>query len=234
MHPMKVTSRRFLPAKGCYEVRLEDGSRLWASPELEDRLSDALPRDELGRLRAESEYLHARDYALRAIGRREHFISEIRQRLYRRGIGGAVVHRLLAELTDEGLLNDERAARAFTEERLSRGLIGPFRIVSDLVKRGLSKEHARRIVAEVSPPDYEEEVLNRFVNRSAASYRRKLADEIERALGDAERTNKLGGKPGVIRYLRAKYLGKIRSKLVNAGFTGELASRTARRIVSEE
>jgi SOS response regulatory protein OraA/RecX len=234
MHRMKVASRRFLPAKGCYELRLEDRSRLWASPELEEQLPDTLGRDELARLRAESEYLHARDYALRAIGRREHFVSEIRQRLYRRQVTGGAIRRLVDELVDEGLLDDNRAARAFTEERLSRGLIGPFRIVSDLVKRGLSKEHARRIVAEVSPPEYEDEVLDRFVARRAESYRRKLADEVERTLGDTERTNKLGGKPGVIRYLRAKYLGKIRSKLVSAGFTGELASRTARRIVFEE
>jgi len=234
MPQMLVKSRRYLPSKGCYELRLEDGSRLWASMELDDRLSDALNRDELARLLAESEYLHARDYALRAIGRREHFAKEIWQRLEKRQASTAVIGRILRELTDGGLLDDERAARAFTEEKLARGLVGPFRIISDLVKRGLGKDQARRIVAEVMPSNYEEDTLNRFAGRQAAAYRRKIAGELERKLGDSERTKKLGGRPGVIRHLRLKYLSKIRSKLVGAGFNGELASRTAQRIVFKE
>jgi len=234
MPQMLVKSRRYLPSKGCYELRLEDGSRLWASLELDDRLSDTLKRDDLAQLLAESEYLHARDYALRAIGRREHFAKEIWQRLQKRQASGAVIGRVLRELTDGGLLDDERAARAFTEEKLARGLVGPFRIIAELVIRGLNKDQARRIVAEVSPPNYEEDALNRFAKRQAAAYRRKLTDELERTLGDSERTKKLGGRPGVIRHLRLKYLGKIRSKLVGAGFASELAMRIAQRIVFDE
>jgi len=234
MPQMLVKARRYLPSKGCYELRLEDGSRFWASLELDDRLSDTLNRDDLAQLLAESEYLHARDYALRAIGRREHFVKEIWQRLQKRQISGAVIGKVVRELTDGGLLDDERAARAFTEEKLARALVGPFRIIADLVKRGLSKDQARRIVTEVSPSNYEEDALNRFVKRRAAAYQRQLAGELERVLDDSERIKKLGGRPGVIRHLRLKYLGKIRSKLVGAGFTGELAFRIAQRIVFEE
>jgi len=231
---MRVKSRRYLPSKGCYELRLEDGSRVWASPELDGRLSDTLSRDEFAQLLAESEYLHARDYVLRAIGRREHFAKEIWQRLEKRQVSRGVIGRLLREMTGDGLLDDERAARAFTEEKLSRALVGPFRIISDLVKRGLGKDQAREIVSDVAPSDYEENALNRFAKRRAAIYRKQMASELERVLGDSERTKKLGGRNGVVRHLRAKYLAKIRSKLVGAGFTGELASRAAQRIVLEE
>ena len=231
---MLVKSRRYLPSKGCYELRLEDGSRLWASLEIEERLSDTLSRGEFERLLAESEYLHAKDYALRAIGRREHFVKEIWQRLEKRQISPDAIGRLVRELTDGGLLDDERAARAFVEEKLSRALVGPFRIISDLVKRGLGKDQARRLVGEVAPPDYEENALNRFAKRRAATYQKQMAAELERTLRDSERTKKLGGKPGVARHLRAKYLAKIHSKLVGAGFTAELASRTAQRVVFAE
>ena len=234
MPQMLVKSRRYLPSKGCYELRLEDGSRLWASLELDGRLSDTLSRDDIAQLLAESEYLHARDYALRAIGRREHFAKEIWQRLEKRQMSQGVIGRVLREMTDGGLVDDERAARAFTEEKLSRALVGPFRIISDLVKRGLGKDEAHRIVTEVSPLGYEEDALTRFVKRRAAMYQKQMAAELERVLGDSERTKKLGGRTGALRHLRAKYLAKIRSKLVGAGFTGELALLTAQRIVREE
>ncbi len=234
MRPMKVVSRRFMQAKGCYELRFSDGSRFWASAELVEELGEEPAAARMRLLAAESAYLQARDYALRALGRHELFERELSDRLRERQVDRAAIQRVVAELKCEGYLDDERAGRDFARAKAGSRLVGPHRIVSELRKRGIAADRARELVAEVCPPDYEETCLARFVERQGGSYRRKLAQELERVLANQDRIKRMGGRAGAEFHLQSKYLGTIHAKLISAGFTSSAASGAARRIVFGE
>jgi len=230
---MEVKSRRYLAAKGCWELRLEDGRAFWAA-EAEDWLAGELTEAQVNRLAEASDYMHAKDYCLRALGRREHFSKELRDKLTQRGIPPQAIGRMLRELRRDELLDDMRAAKSFVCEKTSSGMNGARKIVSELAKRGMALDEARRLVAEAATPEYEAVQIAKFTRKYAAGYRERMQRELERTLADEEKVKKAGGAKGAEYKLRMKYMDKIRAKLVAAGFTGEAASNAARRIISGE
>jgi SOS response regulatory protein OraA/RecX len=231
---MKVTSRRYLAARGCWELRLEGGAAYWAEPELASKLAEELTPQDLQRLEETSSLLKARDFALRALGRREHFTKELREKLQRRETPPTVIARIIRELQRDGLQDDMRAARALIRDQQAKGLVGARKLASELVRRGMALEEARRLAAEASPAVVEGEMVCTFVERYGKAYVQKMQRELERTLADDEKVKKAGGAKGVEYKLKMKYLDKVRTKLIAAGFTSEAATNAARRIISGE
>lgn len=87
-------------------------------------------------------------YSLAALGRRELTERQVRARLVRRGCVADDIDAAIARLRREGLLDDQRAARAFarTEARVKRR--GPLRIQRTLETMGIDRETARTATAE--------------------------------------------------------------------------------------
>lgn len=76
--------------------------------------------------------------AVDLLARREHFRRELETKLGRRGYDAGDIEQALARLEREKLLDDERAARQFTEQRLRRGPLGRRRLARDLRRKGAS------------------------------------------------------------------------------------------------
>lgn len=81
----------------------------------------------------------ARTAALNLLARREHSVFEMRQKLRARGFEVDDVQSVLATLTAEGLLSDDRFSEAFVNYRMARGL-GPTRIAAELQQRGIDAQ----------------------------------------------------------------------------------------------
>jgi regulatory protein len=84
-----------------------------------------------------SELERALDLAHRAVGRREHTISELRSVLERKRVGPGAIDAAVAELCEQGLLDDARFARRFTEDKRELERWGSERIARDLHRRGI-------------------------------------------------------------------------------------------------
>jgi regulatory protein len=87
-----------------------------------------------------SELERALDLAHRAVGRRDRTISELRTVLERKRVGPRAIDAAVAELCEEGLLDDARYARRFTEEKRELERWGSERIARDLHRRGISPD----------------------------------------------------------------------------------------------
>lgn len=74
--------------------------------------------------------------ALRLLARREHSVRELRDKLAAREVADDIIDRLLAELTESGLLSDRRFAEIYVRGRVERGY-GPQRIQAELRERGI-------------------------------------------------------------------------------------------------
>lgn len=95
-----------------------------------------------------SELERALDLAHRAVGQRDRTISELRTVLERKRVGPGAIDAAVAELREEGLLDDARYARRFTEDKRELERWGSERIARDLHRRGIPPD-----LIEAAVPD---------------------------------------------------------------------------------
>lgn len=98
------------------------------------------------------------------LARREHSRRELERKLVQREFEPALVARVLDELIDEGLLDNQRFAEAFVRSRIVRGK-GPLKILAELSERGVGQAQAEQALA-ASETDWaavaEEALAKRF------------------------------------------------------------------------
>ena len=81
----------------------------------------------------------ARKAAMDLLSRREHSRKQLVDKLRQRGFEAAEISPVLDKLEKENLLNDERFAESYLNQRIQRGF-GPLRIRQELVERGISSD----------------------------------------------------------------------------------------------
>jgi regulatory protein len=79
-----------------------------------------------------------RERALALLARRDHAAAELASLLARDGHADEEIAQLIVELTQEGVLNDERYAHNFVGYHAARGQ-GPVRIAAELRQRGIGE-----------------------------------------------------------------------------------------------
>ena len=104
----------------------------------------------------------ARTAALRMLARREHSEAELVRKLVRKQVSLDAARRTVVALSNENLVSDERFAEAFVRVRIRRGF-GPARIAADLNERGVDSE-----------------LIDRWVDRDDAKWRKRCADAAQR------------------------------------------------------
>jgi regulatory protein len=130
---------------------------------------------------AELRLQHARDVAWRALGRRDRTVAEIARLLHRKRVEPAMIEIVVADLCEQGYLDDERYARQFADDRRRLDGWGAERIERRLRALGIAGE---LIAAAVGERDHEGEL-----EAAVALLRRRFPDppatprDCERALG---------------------------------------------------
>lgn len=81
------------------------------------------------------------DLAFRFIGRRDRTVAEVRRHLEGKGVEEAEVDAAVAELAEQGYLDDGRYAQRFVEDRVTLDGWGSDRIERKLVDLGVDREH---------------------------------------------------------------------------------------------
>jgi regulatory protein len=79
--------------------------------------------------------------ALKALGAKERTEAELADWLRGRGVEEAELAEVLARLVEEGMLDDERFARRYAEDKRELASWGPERIREALAARGVAAEH---------------------------------------------------------------------------------------------
>jgi regulatory protein len=89
------------------------------------------------------------EYALRALSGRAQSIGELREKLRRRAEQEGDVDDVLAQLKENGYLDDRRFAESFANARLSNEKFGSSRVVRDLRQRRVAPSLAEGAVKQV-------------------------------------------------------------------------------------
>lgn len=81
------------------------------------------------------------DIAFRFLGRRDRTVAEVRAHLAKKGVGEEDIERAVAELAEQGYLDDARYAQRFVEDRVNLDGWGSDRIERKLIELGVEREH---------------------------------------------------------------------------------------------
>jgi regulatory protein len=93
---------------------------------------------------------HALDVAYRHLGRRDRTVAEVRRQLEVKGVEPATIDAAVAELHDQGYLDDARYAQRFAEDRRTLDAWGAERIERRLREVGVPRAHIDAALATQS------------------------------------------------------------------------------------
>lgn len=106
---------------------------------------------------AEEERQAAYRYAIRYIGRAMRSGKEVRDKLKEKGYGPALIRHVVERLQEQGFVDDAAYAEALANQRLKHNRKGRLWIRHELAKKGISKQEAERVLAELDPEDEREQ-----------------------------------------------------------------------------
>jgi regulatory protein len=99
---------------------------------------------------AEERLQHGLDLSYRYLGRRDRTVLEVRRHLEAKRVEPGTIEATVAELTEQGYLDDARYAQRFTEDRRNLDAWGNDRIERKLRTVGVAPELIERAVADTS------------------------------------------------------------------------------------
>jgi regulatory protein len=99
---------------------------------------------------AEERLQHGLDLSYRYLGRRDRTVLEVRRHLEAKRVEPDTIEATVAELTEQGYLDDARYAQRFTEDRRNLDAWGSDRIERKLRTVGVAPELIESAVADTS------------------------------------------------------------------------------------
>ena len=138
-------------------IRLS-GGRFFSVPEaaaVACVLGAVLSNDDIANLERLDQYLRARDKALRLFAVRSRSRKEIDSALRTLGIADAIRKGVIAELEEQGLVDDARFACELVSVRKDTRRVGPHRLRADLSKLGVNRAVADRALSSYGTDEQE-------------------------------------------------------------------------------
>jgi regulatory protein len=114
------------------------------------------------------------EYAVGALGRRMRSVAELKRLLRPRveaetEYGQTLVELVIRRLKDQGYLNDEKYAAAYSSFRRDNEKFGRFRVISDLKAKGVHGQVIEKAVATAYDAVNEEQHAREFLKRKRLS-----------------------------------------------------------------
>ncbi len=156
--------------------------------DLDHAKDDSLSEYQLEVLENASNYMKIREKILSLLAVREHSVFELQRKTKQKFFKSItknfsnLFNRCIEEMQEKDFQSDERFTRHFVKFRILNKLQGPFKILNDLQSRGISRELAEDILAEIGSHeiwikktiDCLEYLLKKNKKLFDVSYRQKL------------------------------------------------------------
>ncbi|NJD23742.1 MAG: regulatory protein RecX [Melioribacter sp.] len=172
------------------------------------RKNDLIDDKKIEFLISASEFQKAKDSAFRFLGRRHHSTSELRTKLIKKKYSKEIIEKILTDLTDKKLLDDEQFAEAFLEERSVKKKIGINKLKAELYKKGINRNIIEKTLLSVDHELSYEQALD-LAKHKIDSIKRKETD-------------------------RRKIKAKLYSSLSSRGFESDLIVKIFNELLKED
>ncbi len=120
-------------------------------------------------LKHQAEYVSAMRKALEYLAGREYSVQQLYHKLVQKGFSEEIIQKVLSVLQKEGSIDEERFCRSWILSRLKKHPEGSVKMKAGLMKAGIKRIMAEKILSELYP---EEEQL-RMLQRAAEKLERR-------------------------------------------------------------
>jgi len=154
--PETIVERKPRPRDRVW-IRLS-GGRFFAVPEAAAAacvVGAVVSSEDIERLDRIDQYLRGRDKAMRLVAVRARSRREIDSALRGIGIADAIRNGVIAELEEQGVIDDASFAREFVSVRKDTRRVGPHRLRADMNKLGLHRAVVDRALASYGTDEQE-------------------------------------------------------------------------------
>ena len=157
---------------GIYKIYLEDGSTI---DTYEDVLinNNILYKDDLDtkllkKIEASNDYQKIYNSCIKYISLRVRSTKEIKEYLYRKNIDNNTIDKIIKELTDKNILNDNLYTELFIKDKLLLTNWGPYKIINRLRETGIDNNTIDKYMYLFKEAD-EINKINKIINKSIKS-----------------------------------------------------------------
>lgn len=171
----KSRNRTALSVDGVIRVWLSDDIIFKNGLAVGDEISEA----ELDELIGNNDEIKAREKALSLLDRRDHSAGELKFKLNRAGINDELSDRVICDLAECGIVDDERFAMLFLDELIDRRHYSKKRCRFELIKKYISKDIVESVLSQ------------KFIDDSDTVYELITGKYINKMHDDASRKNLL-------------------------------------------
>jgi regulatory protein len=91
--------------------------------------------------------------------------EEVRYKLVAIGVRGDILESILSQLIEEGLLNEERFARAYVRGKFRNNQWGMLKITKELTRKNIGSYLQEKAREEIDPDDYQLTLRNLLTNK---------------------------------------------------------------------
>lgn len=126
----------------------------------------------------------ARDYFFRILSRRDHSRKELRDKAFKKGYSGDHITDILDEFEAKEYINDQKFALAFTREKFEFNNWGPYKIRTQLFKKGITKQVAEQCIQQVFGADSIRDSMMDLIQKKRQRYQREPEEKRRKKMFD--------------------------------------------------
>lgn len=126
----------------------------------------------------------AREYLFGILSRRDHSQKELRDKAFKKGFSGYYMEEILNEFEQKEYINDQKFALKFTADKFEFNNWGPYKIRSQLFKKGISKTVIESCVQEVFGSEAVKESMMDLIQKKRKRYLREPEEKRRKKIFD--------------------------------------------------
>jgi len=130
-----------------------------------------LSEKELNQLRGFQEEREAEKVAINYLSYKPRSINEVRRKLFGKKISNTMIDITIEKMKNCGYLDDNKYAHDWIEERIKTRGFSPFKIRSELIIKGISKEIIDKNLSRIYTPELEIETARRIAKEQIRRYK---------------------------------------------------------------
>jgi regulatory protein len=130
------------------------------------------------------EHWATREYFFRILSRRDHSRKELKDKAFKKGFTGDYIHEILDEFEQKEYINDRKFALKYTSDKFEFNDWGPYKIRTQLFKKGIQKAVVEDCVHHVFGDDAIKESMANLIQKKKKRYQREPEEKRRKKVFD--------------------------------------------------
>ena len=129
------------------------------------RVNDEIDKKTLDKIIHFDEFVYAKKIAYDFLGYRSRSVSEIEKKLKSKDISPGTIRKVIRQIQELGLLDDEQFAKQLISDKIKRKPVGKRVLMQKLYQKGVKKDVSEKVLEEVYTPENEKQYALQNFNK---------------------------------------------------------------------